>query len=110
MNLVDRINEGNCSVDELENLLDEKNPIILYHVMVYIGNSSNHNEEIIGKLYKLSFKRETKDKLLGYYKIGDLAIVTLQKIGVNIQEIASYQTLDYFDQKMLLQLAKEIGW
>ncbi|MDQ0233539.1 hypothetical protein [Metabacillus malikii] len=107
---VDKINTGNCSVEELENLLDKNNPIILYHVMTAIGNYGVHNDKIMKKLYELSFKRNTEDKLLGYYKIGDLAILTLQKIGENIEDISTYQTLDDFDRKMLLQLATEIGW
>ncbi|WP_342566749.1 hypothetical protein MKY09_11945 [Psychrobacillus sp. FSL K6-4046] len=37
MNLVDKIIVGNCSAEELEKLLDEQNPIILYHVMTAIG-------------------------------------------------------------------------
>lgn len=78
--------------------------------MSAIGNFGVYNENVMKKLYNLSFKRETKDKLLGYYKIGDLAIVTLQKIGKNIDEISSYQILDDFDRKVLLQLAKEVGW
>lgn len=110
MNLVDKINVGNCSAEELEKLLDEQNPIILYHVMTAIGKFGVYNENIMKKLYILSFKREAEDKLLGYYKVGDLAIVTLQKIGENIEEISSYQILDDFDRKVLKQLAKEIGW
>lgn len=110
MTLIDRINEGQCSVDELEHLLNEKNPIILYHTMMAIGNFNIYNEKIIEKLYSLTGRRENKDKLLGYYKTGDLAIVTLKKIGINIIEIPSYQKLDEFDRKMIFQLVKEIGW
>ncbi|MEC2077042.1 hypothetical protein [Metabacillus fastidiosus] len=110
MNIVEKIDKGNCSVEELEKLLDEKNPIILYYTMTAIGNYGGYNENIITKLNKLSFKREANDKLLGYYKIGDLAIVTLQKIGENVDGISSYQTLDDFERKMLIQLAKEVGW
>ncbi|MCE4049000.1 hypothetical protein [Bacillus sp. Au-Bac7] len=109
MNLVDKINEGNCSADELAKLLDDNNPIILYHVMTAIGNYDIYNEQVKKKLYELTFKRGTTDKLLGYYKIGDLAIVTLQKIGENIDS-TSYENLDDFDMKMLLQLTKEVGW
>lgn len=59
MSLVDKINSGNCSVDELENLLDEKNPIILYHVMATNGKQGVYNENVIKKLYDLSLKRNT---------------------------------------------------
>lgn len=58
----------------------------------------------------MSFKRESKDKLIGYYKIGDLAIVTLQKIGFNVEVMPSYQILDNFERRMILQLYNEIDW
>jgi hypothetical protein len=110
MNLIEKISKGLCSVEELERLLDEQNPTVLYHAMVYIGNEKVSNENVISKLNKLSFKREANDKLLGYYKIGDLSIATLQRIGEDVDKISSYQTLDDFDRKMLNQLSKEIGW
>ncbi|MGE7945171.1 hypothetical protein ACQKNB_24305 [Lysinibacillus xylanilyticus] len=77
MNILKKIDKGECAVEELAELLDEKNPIILYHVMVSIGKYGMYNEDIIKRLNKMSFKRESKDKLIGYYKVGDLAIVTL---------------------------------
>jgi len=110
MTLLNNIKEGKCSVDELEELLDERNPMILYHVMTAIGKREIYNERILKKLYELSYKRDMKDKLLGYYKVGDLAIVTLQRIGENIDELPPFQGLNDFDKKMLVQLAKEIDW
>ncbi|WP_243432727.1 hypothetical protein [Lysinibacillus sphaericus] len=71
---MEKINNGNCAVEELIELLGEKNPIILYHVMIAIGKYEIFNEDLIKTLNDLSFKRESKDKLIGYYKIGDLAI------------------------------------
>ncbi len=50
MNIVDKINEGSCTADELEKLLDEQNPIILYHVMSAIGNFGVYNENVMKKL------------------------------------------------------------
>lgn len=110
MNILEKIDNGDCSVKELVELLGEKNPIILYHVMIAIGKYGIYNEELIETLNKLSFKRESKDKLIGYYKIGDLAMVTLKKIGFNLEIIPTYQTLDDFEQGMILKLYNEIDW
>lgn len=110
MSIIEKINNGDCSIDELDELLSDKNPIILYHAMMTIGNTGQYNENVTKKLYGLSSKRAVKDKLLGHYRIGDLAILTLQKIGANIEEIHVYKTLDEFGRETVLQLANEIGW
>lgn len=110
MSIVEKINNEDCSIDELDDLLSEKNPIILYHVIMAIGNTGKYNEEVIKKLYSLSAKRAAEDTLLGRYRIGHLAIITLQKIGSAIEEIPAYQTLDEYERKTVFQLAKEVGW
>ncbi len=110
LNILEKIDNGNCAVEELIELLGEKNPIILYHVMIAIGKYEIFNKDIIKTLNELSFKRESKDKLIGYYKIGDLAMVTLKKIGFNLEVIPTYQKLDDFEQGMILKLYSEIDW
>ena len=108
MNILEKINNGNCAVEELIELLGEKNPIILYHVMIAIGKYEIFNEDLIKTLNDLSFKRESKDKLIGYYKIGDLAMVTLKKIGFTLEAIPTYQKLDDFEKGMIVKLYSEI--
>ncbi|MEB7453650.1 MULTISPECIES: hypothetical protein [Lysinibacillus] len=110
MNILEKINNGNCAVEELIELLGEKNPIILYHVMIAIGKYEIFNEDLIKTLNDLSFKRESKDKLIGYYKIGDLAMVTLKKIGFTLEAIPTYQKLDDFEKGMIVKLYSEIDW
>jgi hypothetical protein len=44
--------------------------------MTQIGKEGFRTEKMIKKLSELSLKREPQDKLLGYYKVGDLAIAT----------------------------------
>ncbi|MFI8922102.1 hypothetical protein ACQKG7_23340 [Lysinibacillus fusiformis] len=107
---MEKINNGNCAVEELIELLGEKNPIILYHVMIAIGKYEIFNEDLIKTLNDLSFKRESKDKLIGYYKIGDLAMVTLKKIGFTLEAIPTYQKLDDFEKGMIVKLYSEIDW
>ncbi|WCM17674.1 hypothetical protein [Priestia filamentosa] len=110
MNIVEKIEKGDCTVKELEKLLDEKSPLILYHVMRAIGKYKIYNDNIISKLNEMFSKREMENKLIGYHKIGDLAIATLQAIGEKIEELSSYQKLDDFDRNMIAQLSKEIDW
>ncbi|MFF6014094.1 hypothetical protein VO178_17490 [Lysinibacillus fusiformis] len=110
MNILEKINNGNCAVEELIEILGEKNPIILYHVMIAIGKYEIFNEDLIKTLNDLSFKRESKDKLIGYYKIGDLAMVTLKKIGFTLEAIPTYQKLDDFEKGMIVKLYSEIDW
>ncbi|WP_049825182.1 hypothetical protein [Paenibacillus sp. 1-18] len=110
MNIVKKIEEGKCSINELENLLEEKNPIVLYHAMTHIGKEGIRAEEILKKLNGLSLKREPQDKLLGNYKVGDLAIATMIKLGENEEEISGFKILDEFEKKMLCRLLEEVDW
>ncbi|MGW9531008.1 hypothetical protein ACWHAM_25545, partial [Paenibacillus terrae] len=98
------------SIDELENLLEEKNPIVLYHAMTHIGKEGFRTEEIIKKLSELSLKREPQDKLLGHYKVGDLAIATMIKLGEKEDEISGFEILDEFEKKMVFRLFEEVEW
>ncbi|WP_342428931.1 hypothetical protein [Paenibacillus sp. FSL L8-0158] len=110
MNIVKKIEEGKCSIQELENLLEEKNPIVLYHAMTHIGKESIRTEEIIKKLSGLSLKREPQDKLIGHYKVGDLAIATMIKLGEKENEISGFKILDDFEKKMVFRLFEEVEW
>ncbi|MGY5486906.1 hypothetical protein [Paenibacillus sp. ALE2] len=110
MNIVKKLEEGKCSIDELENLLEEKNPIVLYHAMTHIGKEGIRAEEILKKLNELSLKREPQDKLLGTYKVGDLAIATMIKLGEKEDEITGFEILVEFEKKMLFRLFEEVEW
>ncbi|MFS0870931.1 hypothetical protein [Paenibacillus xylanilyticus] len=110
MNLIKKIEEGKCSIEELQLLLNEENPIVLYHVMTYIGKEKLDTKGIKEKLEELSSKRGSSDKLLGYYKVGDLAIATLIKLGKAPSKLSSYQSLSEFDQKMIINLLEELEW
>lgn len=110
MNLINKIEEGKCSVEELQQLLNEQNPIVLYHVMTYIGKEKLDTNSMQRKLEELSSRRGSSDKLLGYYKVGDLAIATLIKLGKAPSELSSYQSLSEFDQKKIINLLEELEW
>jgi len=110
MNIVKKIEEGKCTIQELENLLEEKNPIVLYHALTHIGKEGLRTEEIIKKLSELSSKREPQDKLIGHYKVGDLAIATMIKLGEKEDEITGFKILDEFEKKMVFRLFEEIEW
>ncbi|WP_342428939.1 hypothetical protein [Paenibacillus sp. FSL L8-0158] len=91
-------------------MLEDNNPIVLYHAMTQIGKEGFRTERMIKKLSELSLKREPQDKLLGYYKVGDLAIATLIKLGEKKEEISGFRTLDEFEKKMVFRLFEEVEW
>ncbi|KAF6626177.1 hypothetical protein H6F38_24925 [Paenibacillus sp. EKM208P] len=91
-------------------MLEDKNPIVLYHAMTRIGKEGLRTEKMIKKLSELSLKREPQDKLLGHYKVGDLAIATLIKLGEKNEEISGFRFLDDFEKKMVFQLFEEVEW
>ncbi|MFS8215365.1 hypothetical protein [Paenibacillus polymyxa] len=66
MIIVKKFEDEKCSIDELENLLEEKNPIVLNHAMTHIGKEGILTEVIFEKLKGLSLKREHQGKLLGH--------------------------------------------
>ncbi|QDY82531.1 hypothetical protein FQU75_03420 [Paenibacillus polymyxa] len=110
MNIAKKIEQGKCSLNELENLLEEENPIVLYHAMTHIVKEGIRAEAILKKLNGLSLKREPQDKLLGNYKVGDLAIATMIKLGENEDKISSFKILDEFEKRMLFRLFEEVDW
>ncbi|MBU9709526.1 hypothetical protein KSP24_21725 [Paenibacillus sp. AK121] len=110
MNILRKMEEGKCSIDELENLLEEKNPIVLYHAMAHIGKEGIRTEKIIKKLSELSLKREPQCKLIGHYKVGDLAIATMIKLGEKENEISGFKILDDFEKKMVFRFFDEVEW
>ncbi|ADM70116.1 hypothetical protein [Paenibacillus polymyxa] len=91
-------------------MLEDKNPIVLYHAMTRIGKEGFRTEKMIKKLSELSLKREPQDKLLGHYKVGDLAIATLIKLGEKKEEISGFRFLDDFEKKMVFRLFEEVAW
>ncbi|MHB0933909.1 hypothetical protein ACYCSE_21860 [Paenibacillus sp. SEL1] len=91
-------------------MLEEKNPIVLYQAMTHIGKEGIRTEVIFKKLNGLSLKREHQDKLLGHYKLGDLAIATMIKLGENEDEISGFKILDEFEKKMHFRLFEEVDW
>ncbi|ADM70105.2 hypothetical protein GMA19_02300 [Paenibacillus polymyxa E681] len=61
-------------------------------------------------LQSVSSKREPQDKLIGHYKVGDLAIATMIKLGEKEDEMTGFKILDEFEKKMVFRLFEEIEW
>ncbi|MDQ0050616.1 hypothetical protein J2T18_004956 [Paenibacillus polymyxa] len=78
--------------------------------MTHIGKEGIRTEEIFKKLNGLSLKREHQDKMIGHYKVGDLAIATMIKLGEKEDEITGFKILDEFEKKMVFRLFEEIEW
>ncbi|KAA6475395.1 hypothetical protein [Bacillus swezeyi] len=110
MNIIKKIEEEKCSIDELKSFLDDRNPIVLYHTMTYIGKKGYKTADIEEKLYKLSLKRESEDKLLGIYKISDLAIATMIKLWEKEEDIEEYKHINEFEKGTVKRVFNEIEW
>jgi len=48
--------------------------------------------------------------LIGNYKIGDLAIATMIKLGEKDKEVAIFKNMGEFDKKMIMKLYEDIDW
>ncbi len=110
MNIIKKIQEEKCSISELIALLEESNPIIIYHTIVCIGKNKYNTKEILEKLTELSSKRQPQDKLIGNYKIGDLALAAIVKLEEKDNKVALFENVDEYEEKMILRLYEEIDW
>lgn len=97
MNIVDKLKNKECSEEELLECLESFNPIILYETMSYIVRNHIMEKKIVNKLIYLSKFMSDEYKMLGYYKIGHVAMGTLLKLGVDEKEVFT-SDIDEFDK------------
>ncbi|MGM1022719.1 MAG: hypothetical protein ACQEXV_19950 [Bacillota bacterium] len=83
--------------------------VVSDETMTRIGKEGFRTEKMIKKLSELSLKREPQDKLLGHYKVGDLAIATLIKLGEKKEEISGLRFLDEFKKRWFSGYLKKLN-
>ena len=102
MSIVERLKNNDFSKDELLQCLDSSNPIILYEAIPCIVNNHITDKIIIDKLFQLSQLLSDKYKMLGYYKIGHVAMGVLLKLGFD-EEVVFRDNLDKFEKEMAIK-------
>jgi hypothetical protein len=109
MNVIERLKNNEYTTDELLDILDSKNPIVLYNAMACIAKNNIMEQTIIERLSALSKKLSNEDKSLGYYKTGHLAMSALLKLGFDKGSVF-YVGLDDFEQDIVLRFYNDCPW
>ncbi|MBC1906330.1 hypothetical protein HCA64_07570 [Listeria booriae] len=47
-----------------------------------------------------------EDKMLGFYTVGDFALATLKKLGIDLASLKEYTRLDSFEKELIDELAE----
>jgi len=107
--IIKKISNGECSKKELFELMESNHPLIIYHVLHQIGELEYKDDKIVEKLVSISNKRDfSKYKIIGIYTIGDLAMATLMKLRINLNDLEEYIKLSSVEKEDILNLFKEI--
>ena len=107
MSIVERLKNNDFSKDELLQCLDSSNPIILYETITCIVNNHITDKIIIDKLFQLSQLLNDKYKMLGYYKIGHVAMGVLLKLGFD-EKAVFRDNLDKFEKEMAIKFFQSV--
>lgn len=97
------------TISELLQQLDNPNPIILYKALMIIGNNHIADIDIVNKLFSIKLKLDVGDKMLGYYKIGHLAMGVLLQLGVDKNTVFT-EDVDEFDRQTVIRFCNECNW
>ena len=109
MNIKKRIKANDYTIDELVEWMDLSNPIILYEIFVSIVQHNIKHQQVIEKLHEISCKMGKEDVMLGYYKIGHVAMGVLGVLGIDETDIFS-ENLDDFDKELVRKFVKDSNW
>jgi len=110
MNINQKLDSGAYTEDDLIEYLDSNAPILLYKVAKLIVLNSIKTDKIIKKLYDISNKLEMEYSILGYYKIGHLAMSTLIKLGISSDDIFAKIVLDEFEKETVINFERDSDW
>lgn len=105
INVIHKLKNNDICKNELLNYLDCSNTIILYHVITYIVNHAITDKIIIDKLFQLSQLLNEKYTMLGYYKIGHVAMAALLKLGFD-EKIVFQNNLDDLEKETTIKFCK----
>lgn len=102
MSIVDRLKNNELTKNELLTCLDSSNPIILYEAITCIVNNQITDNMITNKLIQLTELLSDKYKMLGYYKLGHVAMGALLKLGFD-EKIVFKNDLDSFEKETTIK-------
>ncbi len=108
MTIIEKLNNGQYGLDDLENYLNTGNAIVLYNTMHEIVDKKITNPSIVQALINISSRRgqTLEDKMLGFYTVGDFALATLKNLGIDLTSLKEYTRLDSFEKKLIDELAE----
>lgn len=109
MNIKKRIEFQEYTNNELVAWLDTDNPTLFYLLITTIVSNNIKDAIITDKLFSLSKKLNNENKVLGYYKIGHLAMSTLLKLGID-RDVVFCTDLDPFEKEMTLKFLNDNDW
>gem|GEM_PF-1814702 len=104
-----KLDNGEFTNRELVEWLDSNNPTILYSLITMIVNKGINDTAITDKLLSMSNKLDNENKVLGYYKIGHLAMSALLKLGID-SDVVFGGGLDSFEKEMTLKFLNDNDW
>ncbi|MBC2116210.1 hypothetical protein [Listeria booriae] len=108
MTIIEKLNNGQYEIGDLENYLSTGNAIVLYNTMHEIIDKKITDPIIIQTLISISGRREQtlENKMLGFYTVGDFALATLKKLGIDLASLKEYTRLDSFEKELIDELAE----
>lgn len=105
MNIVDKLKSNDFTEEDLLNYLDSLNPIVLYHCISCIVRNDVKSDKIKRKLFELTGFLSDKYSMIGYYKLGHVAMGALLKLGYSEEDVFNYD-LDDFEKDMAIRFYK----
>ena len=102
MNIIERLKGNNFTEDELLECLVSTNPIVLYEAITCIVKNNIVDRIIADKLFQLSELLSDEYKMLGYYKIGHVAMGALLKLGFEEKKVFK-SDLDEFEKETAIK-------
>lgn len=102
MNITNKLKNNEFSKDELLKYLDSSNPIVLYNTINCIVNNHITDKIIIEKLFQLTELLNDQYKMLGYYKLGHVAMGALLKLGFD-EKVVFKDDLDSFEKETVIK-------
>jgi len=107
--VVDKLTNNEFIAEELVGILGVNNPITFYNAVVCVVRNNMKDDMIIDKLLELRTRLSNEYKLLGYYKIGHLAMATLLKLGIEESKVL-FDELNDFEKEFVWKMYDGDFW
>ncbi|MGN6713230.1 hypothetical protein [Anaerocolumna jejuensis] len=109
MDIKKRIERQEYTNNEIAKWLDNDNPSIFFLLIKTIVSNNIKDTTITDKLFSLSKRLKNENRVLGYYKIGHLAMSALLKLGMD-SDVVFGTDLDQFEKEMTLKFLNDYEW